>query len=110
MFLKNDHLMHVDLDQKKCISPAEKTHAQRHWQLRNNTPLMETCSTVHVISTCGSSLQSWTMCSDQTGVSNQSWISHSHIEGASRNVAAVELDIDGMNAILTWYEADGTLV
>ena len=35
---------------------------------------------------------------------------HTHVEGTSRNVATIEPDIDGVDAILTWNEADLILV
>lgn len=63
-----------------------------------------------VISTCGSSLQSRTVCCHHAWVSNQPWVSHSHVKGASRNVASIELDIYGVNSILPWNEADCILV
>lgn len=60
--------------------------------------------------TCGSSLQSRAMCSHHAWVSNQPWVSHSHFKRASRNVASIELDIYGVNAILPRNKADCTLV
>lgn len=63
-----------------------------------------------VISTCDSSLQSRAMCSNHAWVPNEPWVSHSHIKGTSRNVASIELNIYGVNAILPWNEADCTLV
>lgn len=65
---------------------------------------------VAVISTCSSSLQSRAVCCHHAGVSNQPRVSHSHVEGASRNVASIELDIYGVNSIFPWNEADCVLV
>lgn len=63
-----------------------------------------------MIRTCGSSLQSRAMCRHQARVADQPRVSHAHIKGASRNVASVELDIYGVNAIFPGNEADCTLV
>lgn len=71
--------------------------------LNVNTP---TC----VRRTCGSSQQPGSVGRHQTGVGDQARIAHSHVEGASGNVAPVELDIDGVNAILAWNETDCTFV
>lgn len=61
-------------------------------------------------STCGSSLQSRAVCCDHAWVSNQPRVSHSHVKGASRNVASIELDVYGVNSVLPWNEADRILV
>lgn len=60
--------------------------------------------------TCGSSLQSCAVCRHHAWVSDQTGVSHPHVEGASGNVAPIELDIDGMHSVLPWNEADGILV
>lgn len=61
-------------------------------------------------STCGSSLQSRAMYCHHARVSDQPWVSHSDVKGAPRNVAPVELDIDGVDSVLPWNEADCILV
>lgn len=68
------------------------------------------CVAVVLITTCASSLQSRTMCCHHARVSNQPWVPHSDVKGASRNVAPIELDIYGVDSILPWNEADRVLV
>lgn len=68
------------------------------------------CVAVVLITTCASSLQSGTMCRHHARVSNQPWVPHSDVKGASRNVAPIELDIYGVDSILSWNEADCVLV
>lgn len=43
-------------------------------------------------------------------ISNQPGVSHPHLKGASGNVAPVELDVNGMHAVLPGDEADRVLV
>lgn len=61
-------------------------------------------------STCASSLQPRAVCCHHAGVSNQPWVSDSDLEGASRDVAPVELDVYGVHSVLPRNEADGVLV
>ena len=65
---------------------------------------------VALICTCGSSLESRAVCRHHAGVSNQPGVAHSHVKGASRNVASIELDIYGVDSVLPWNEADCILV
>lgn len=65
---------------------------------------------VVLISTCASSLQSKAVCCHHARVSNQPRVSHSHVKGASGNVAPIELDIYGVDSVLPWNEADCILV
>lgn len=63
-----------------------------------------------LISTCGSSLQARAVCCHHARVSNQTWVSHSDVKGASRNVTPIEFDIYGVDSVLPWNEADCILV
>lgn len=60
--------------------------------------------------TCGAFLQPGTGGRHQTGLSSLSRFSHSDLEGTSWDVAAVELDVDGVDAVLPGDEPDGVLV
>ena len=60
--------------------------------------------------TCGTSLQARTESRHHAGVPSLSRSPHAHVERAARDVATVELDIDGVDAILPWNEADRILV
>lgn len=60
--------------------------------------------------TCGASLQPGTVGRDQTGLSGLSRFSHSDLEGTSWDVAAIELDVDGVDAVLPGDEPDSVLV
>lgn len=60
--------------------------------------------------TCGASLQPSTVGRDQAGLSGLSRFSHSDLEGTSWDVTAVELDVDGVDAVLPRDEPDGVLV
>lgn len=60
--------------------------------------------------TCRASLQSSSVCRDQTGLAGLSRFPDAHLERASRDVSAVEFDVDGVDAVLPGDEPDGVLV
>lgn len=60
--------------------------------------------------TCGSSLQAWAKSRHHAWVSDLTWFSHTDLKGAARNVATIEAYINGVDAVLTWDEADRVLV
>lgn len=62
------------------------------------------------VHTCGSSLQARSEGGHQAGISDLSRFSHSDFERAAGDVAAVETNIDGVNAVLSWDEPDGVLI
>lgn len=65
---------------------------------------------LNVDGTCGASLKARPVGGHSARVSGLVGLPHAHIEGASRNVATVELDIDGVDAVLPWNETDGIFV
>lgn len=60
--------------------------------------------------TCGASFQTGSVGAHQPRISALSGLTHPHLEWAAGDVAAVELHIDGVDAILTGDEANGVLV
>lgn len=72
--------------------------------------IIEVVVVVVVIPTSSPSQQPRAVCCHHARVSNQPRVTHSHVKGASRNVASVELDIYGVNSVLPWNEADCILV
>lgn len=78
--------------------------------MQNYQPVWHIFIVAVLISTCGSSLQSRAMCCHHARVSNQAWVSHSDVKGASGNVAPIEFDIYGVDSVLPWNEPDCILV
>lgn len=60
--------------------------------------------------TCGSSFQSRTEGRHHARISHLPGVSHSDLEGAAGNVAAVEANVYRVNAVLPRDEADGVLI
>lgn len=60
--------------------------------------------------TCGASLKTRPVGGHSAWVCGLVGLPHAHIEGASRNVATIELDIDGVDAVLPWNETDRVFV
>lgn len=87
-------------------TPARKK--QRKKRLKDSSSIYDMVTKSK--DTCGSSLQSRAVSRHHAWVSDQTGVSHPHIKGASRNVAPIELDINGMHSVLPWNEADGVLV
>lgn len=84
---------------------------QREKKIKRLLEYLGICATVTKSKdTCGSSLQSRAVCRHHAWVSDQTGVSHPHIKGAPRNVAPIELDINGMHSVLPWNEADRVLV
>lgn len=70
----------------------------------------EECVRVCNTHTCGSSLQASAVRCHHARVSDQTGVSHPHVKGAPGNVAPIELDVNGMHAVLPGNEADGVPV
>lgn len=66
------------------------------------------CRVVKV--TCCPPLQSCSVGRYEAGLSRLPWVSHSHLEWAARDVAAIELHIDEVKAVLPGNETDGIFV
>lgn len=60
--------------------------------------------------TCRASFQSASIHRDQTRVSSLSWLPDPNLEGTSRNVGAIECDINGVEPVLPGDEADGVFI
>lgn len=60
--------------------------------------------------TCGSSLQTGAVRSDESGITDLSWFSHADLERTARDVCPVELHVDDVDAVLPRDETDGVLV
>lgn len=60
--------------------------------------------------TCVAAQQAGAVRRHHARIPDLSGVSHPHVEGAAGNVAAVELDVDGVDAVLAGNEAHGGLV
>lgn len=60
--------------------------------------------------TCGTALQAGAVRRDERGVACLPRLTHAHFEGAAHHVAPVELDVDGVDAVLVGNEPHGILV
>lgn len=60
--------------------------------------------------TCGSSLQTGSVRSDESGISTLTRLSYTHLKRTAGNVTAVELHVDDVDPVLTRDEANGVFV
>lgn len=60
--------------------------------------------------TCGSSFQTGSVGSDETGFATLSRFSHANLERTARDVRPIELHVDDVDAVLSWDETDSVLV
>lgn len=60
--------------------------------------------------TCGSTLKARSECRHHSRIASLSWFSDTDLERAARNVAPIEPDVNGVNAVLPGDETDRMLV
>lgn len=60
--------------------------------------------------TCGSSFQTGSVGSNETGIATLSRFSHANLERTARDVRPIKLHVDDVDAVLSRYETDSVLV
>lgn len=65
---------------------------------------------IRCLYTCCSSLQSCSKGRNHSRISHLSWFTHSDLKGAARNMAPIEANMDGMNAVLSRDKSDSILI
>lgn len=94
------HVLTINSD----ATPGQTQTFKFFYYLRNS------CKMKELVPTGTSSFQTRSKGRHEPRIADLARFSHSDLERAARNVAAIEANVDGMNTVLLWNKPDGKLI